>query len=78
MVQTLVQSGVFIYWGTACPSVDEQVPLITAQICFAYGCEALFSWRRFGHWRFGFGPFPVVLSTNLFLWFVDDFFVLCF
>ncbi len=78
LVQTMVQLGVFVYWGTAWSSVWSQMPLITAQICFAYGCEALFSWRRFGHWRFGFGPFPVVLSTNLFLWFVDDYFVLQF
>ncbi len=78
LVQSMVQLGVFLYWGTAWSSVWSQMPLITAQICFAYGCEALFSWRRFGHWRFGFGPFPVVLSTNLFLWFVDDYFVLQF
>lgn len=78
LVQCLVQSGVFIYWGSAWTPVYEQVPLITAQICFAYGCEAIFSWRRFGHWRFGLGPFPVVLSTNLFLWFIDDFFALQF
>lgn len=73
LIQCFVQTGVFVYWGSAWSPVYEQAPIITAQICFAYGCEAFFSWRRFGHWRLGFGPFPVVLSTNLFLWFVDDF-----
>ena len=71
IVQTAVQLGVFAYWGSAWSPVYEQAPLIFAQVCLAYLCEAYFSWRRFGLWRLGFGPFPVVLSTNLFLWFID-------
>jgi TPR repeat protein len=74
IIQTCVQSGVFLYWGSAWSPVYEQAPLIFAQVCLAYLCEAYFSWRRFGLWRVGFGPFPVVLSTNLFLWFIDDYF----
>ena len=75
VIFTLVLCGVFIYWGSAWTPVYEQAPLIIAQVCVAYLCEAIISWRRFGMWRLGLGPFPVVLSTNLFLWFIDDYFV---
>src|SRR5580704_15470756 len=34
----------------------------------------LISWLRRDHWVLGFGPLPIVLSTNLFLWFKDDWF----
>ena len=78
LVQACVQTGVFVYWGSAWSQVALQAPLIIAQIFFAFGCDALVSWRRYGHWRLGLGPIPVVLSTNLFLWFVDDYFVLQF
>jgi hypothetical protein len=38
----------------------------------------LLCWWRRDTWILGFGPFPIVLSTNLFLWFKDDWFFLQF
>src|SRR6185369_16521076 len=35
-------------------------------------------WSRRDRWILGFGPFPIVLSTNLFLWFKVDWFFLQF
>src|SRR5262249_9618536 len=35
-------------------------------------------WFRRDKYILGFGPFPIVLSTNLFLWFKDDWFYLQF
>jgi hypothetical protein len=37
--------------------------------------DALLSWSRGRSWIPGMGPFPIVLSTNFFLWFRDDWFV---
>jgi hypothetical protein len=38
----------------------------------------LVAWSRRDQWILGFGPFPIVLSTNLFLWFKPDWFFLQF
>ena len=38
----------------------------------------LLCWSRRDTYTFGFGPFPVILSINLFLWFADDWFYLQF
>src|SRR5438034_9875678 len=34
----------------------------------------LLSWSRRDTYTLGFGPFPVIFSTNLFLWFKQDWF----
>ena len=38
----------------------------------------LLTWSRRERYRLGFGPFPIILSINLFLWFRDDWFYLQF
>jgi hypothetical protein len=38
----------------------------------------LVCWSRRDKWILGFGPIPIILSTNLFLWFKDDWFFLQF
>lgn len=55
-----------------------QAPLILAQILFAYGCNMLLSWSRGRRWQLGFGPIPIMLSSNFFLCFKDDWFYLQF
>jgi hypothetical protein len=52
--------------------------LVVAQLCFAYAFDMLLSWSRRDTYALGFGPFPIVLSTNLFLWFKPDWFYLQF
>ena len=45
---------------------------------FAYAFDLLLSWSRRESYGLGFGPFPIIFSTNLFLWFVDDWFAFQF
>ena len=77
-LQLLAHVGVFLYWGWYWPEVVNHAWLILAQIVFAYAFDMLLTWSRRDTWRLGFGPFPIILSTNLFLWFRDDWFVLQF
>ena len=73
-VQAIVQMGVYGYWGWVVSQVYAQMPLIFAQILFLYILNVLISWARGKEWRIGFGMFPIIFSTNLFLWFKDDVF----
>src|SRR5262245_11684509 len=77
-VQAAVQAIIMAYWGWATQPVILQSPLLVAQILFFYALDALLSWSRGREWRLGFGPLPIVLSTNLLLWFRDDWYYLQF
>ncbi|MFP3948865.1 MAG: hypothetical protein ACLFWG_09055, partial [Longimicrobiales bacterium] len=77
-VQAMVQIAVFSYWGYYWRPVYEFAWLLVAQLVFAYAFDMLLSWSRRKKYYLGFGPFPIVFSTNLFLWFRDDWFFLQF
>jgi hypothetical protein len=77
-VQALVHTSILLYWGWHVAAVYAELPLMLAQLLFLYVLDALLAWTRGSTWRIGFGPFPIVLSTNLFLWFRDEWFVLQF
>jgi hypothetical protein len=77
-VQALCQLAVFVYWGWFWSPVYDYAPLLLGQIVFAYAFDLLLSWSRRTAWVPGFGPFPIIFSTNLFLWFRDDWFALQF
>jgi len=77
-VQASMQGCVYAYWGWYWPEVYAHVPLIAAQLVFAYGLDMLVCWLRRDEWVLGFGPFPIIFSTNLFMWFRDDWFALQF
>ena len=77
-LQALVQLSVFAYWGWYWRPVYEFAWLLVAQLVFAYAFDMLLSWTRRGSYVLGFGPFPIIFSTNLFLWFRDDWFYLQF
>jgi hypothetical protein len=77
-VQAMVQTCVYAYWGWHWRRVYAEAPLILAQILFLYIFDALLSWSRGRSWRLGFGPLPIILSTNLFMWFRDDWFIFQF
>src|SRR6266849_7377331 len=77
-VQALMQFSIYVYWGKYWPQVYTQAPLVLAQLAFAYGLDMLVCWSRRDKWVLGFGPFPIILSTNLFLWYKDDWFFLQF
>ncbi len=77
-VQAAVQLSVFAYWGWYWRPVYEHAWLLVAQILFAYAFDLLLAWSRRDRYALGFGPFPIIFSTNLFLWFRDDWFHLQF
>ena len=77
-VQALVQLAVFAYWGLHWRPVYEFGILLAAQLIFAYVFDMLLAWSRRETYTLGFGPFPIIFSINLFLWFRDDWFYLQF
>jgi hypothetical protein len=77
-VQASVQLSVYVYWGYYFRPVYDHAWLIVAQLIFAYAFDMLLAWSRREKYVLGFGAFPIVFSTNLFLWFKDDWFYLQF
>jgi hypothetical protein len=77
-VQAMVQFSVYAYWGYYWRPVYDHAWLIIAQIVFAYTFDMLLSWSRRRDYTLGFGPVPIILSINLFLWFRDDWFYMQF
>ena len=77
-MQAVVQLSVYAYWGYYWRPVYDLAWLLVAQVLFAYGFDLLLSWSRRESYVFGFGPFPIIFSINLFLWFRDDWFYMQF
>jgi hypothetical protein len=73
-LQACQQGAVILYWGYYWREVYHAAPLIAAQLLFAYGFDSLLSWTHRRKFVLGFGPFPIIFSINLFLWFKDDWF----
>lgn len=71
-VQLVCHISIYIWWGTKWPQVGLSVPLMIAEVAFAFLFEMALCWTRGVPWRAGFGPIPITLSMNLFLWFKDD------
>ena len=77
-LQAAVQLSVFVYWGYFWRPVYDHAWLLVGQLLFAYAFDLLLAWSRRERYTLGFGPFPIIFSTNLFLWFRDDWFYLQF
>lgn len=77
-IQACCHLTVYAYWGYYWRPVYDFAPLLVGQLFFAYAFDLLLSWSRRESYGLGFGPFPIIFSTNLFLWFVDDWFVFQF
>ena len=77
-IQAMVQISVYSYWGYFWRPVYDHAWLIVGQILFAYTFDMLLAWSRRQKYTLGFGPFPIILSINLFLWFRDDWFYMQF
>ena len=73
-VQACAQGSILLYWGWYWREVYDSAHLLLAQLLFAYAFDLLLSWTRRGTYTLGFGPFPVIFSINLFLWFKPDWF----
>jgi hypothetical protein len=77
-LQACAQGSVLLYWGWYWREVYDSAHLIAAQLVFAYAFDMLLGWSRRDTYTLGFGPFPVIFSINLFLWFKPDWFYLQF
>ncbi len=77
-VQAVAQATFFIYWGWFWSPLYDSAFLIAAQLVFAYAFTMLLGWSRRDLFVLGLGPFPVIFSINLFLWFTDNWFYLQF
>jgi hypothetical protein len=77
-LQAIAHCSIFVYWGMYWDPIRDAASLIAAQIVFAYVFDMLLSWSRGHDYVLGFGPFPIIFSTNLFLRFRDDWFYLQF
>ena len=77
-VQACAHTSIFLYWGWYWAPVYAYAHLIIAQLLFAYAFDVLLAWSRRETYTLGFGPFPIILSTNLFLWFKAEWFFLQF
>ncbi|MFO1270589.1 MAG: hypothetical protein U1F50_02725 [Rubrivivax sp.] len=73
-LQACAHLSIFAYWGWYWREVYDSAHLIVAQLAFAYAFDMLLSWSRRDDYTLGFGPFPIIFSTNLFLWFKPDWF----
>jgi hypothetical protein len=77
-LQACAQGSVLLYWGWYWRPVYDSAYLIAAQLLFAYAFDMLLTWSRRDTFVLGFGPFPVIFSINLFLWFRPDWFYIQF
>ncbi|TFH74847.1 hypothetical protein E3V39_01420 [Gammaproteobacteria bacterium LSUCC0112] len=77
-LQAMVHLSIYAYWGWYWEPVYHYAWLLLGQLVFAYAVDMLLSWSRRENYLLGFGPFPIIFSTNLFLWFRDDWFYLQF
>jgi hypothetical protein len=77
-LQACAQGSVLLYWGWYWSPVYDSAALIAGQLVFAYAFDMLLAWSRRDTYTLGFGPFPVIFSINLFLWFKPDWFYLQF
>ena len=73
-LQACAQASVLLYWGWYWPPVYDQAPLVAAQLLFAYAFHMLLTWSHRDTYVLGFGPVPIVLGINLFLWFTPEWF----
>lgn len=73
-LQACAQGSFLVYWVIWWQPGRAFAPYILAQLLFAYAFDMLLSWSRRNDYILGFAPFPVIFSTNLFLWFRPDWF----
>lgn len=77
-LQAITHTSIFVYWAFYWMPIQDAAALIAAQIVFAYAFDIMLSWNSGQTYTLGFGPFPVIYSTNLFLRFQDNWFFLQF
>jgi len=73
LAQVAAQLGVFLYTALYWPPAAALLPRLAALTLFGFAADFALSARRYGSWRLGVGPVPVVLSANLFVWFTGPY-----
>ncbi len=73
-IQFLVQIALVAFFAFSWPPLVKQLPLIGIQFLFGYMLEMLFYSSLLKRYHLGFGPLPVIISINFFIWFKDDWF----
>ncbi len=69
LLPALIQLVLYGYWSSQVSEVYGQLPRIAIQLVFAFALDALLGLTLRRQWDLTFGPVPIVLSTNLFVWF---------
>lgn len=68
----VLQVTLFAYWSLYWSAVVAHVPVVLAQLAFAYAVDVLLAWTRRRPYQPSLGPIPIVLSANLFVWFPPE------
>ncbi len=69
VLPAMIQGIVFGYWASYWPEAFQQLLVIGVQLAVAYAFEFLLMWTLRRPYTLGLGPFPIVFSANLFVWF---------
>jgi len=64
-----LQIVLFAYWSVYWSGVLAHLPILAVQLVFAYAFDFLLNWTLHRTYSPSFGPVPIVLSANLFVWF---------
>ena len=62
------------YWVYHVPALRAFIPLVIAQLLFAYSFSALLAWSRRDDFELGFGPWPITISISFFMIFKPEWF----
>lgn len=73
LAQLSVQLTVFLYTALYWPAAAALLPRLASLTLFGFAVDFALSARRYGTWRLGVGPVPIVLSANLFVWFTGPY-----
>ncbi len=69
LLPAVLQSCLYGYWSLHVAEVADQLPRIGLLVLFAYLLDFLVGLTFCRRWDATFGPIPIVLSANLFVWF---------
>ncbi len=78
LLPALIQITVYAFWASKVPAVRQQIPMILVLLLFAYALDFLLGMTLKRRWDLTFGPMPVTLSANLFVWFPPEAALLAF
>lgn len=78
MIPSIFQVLIFSYWALYWEPLIDHAWALGVQLLFAYTLDVAIGVWTDRAWRIGLAPVPIVLSTNLFVWFTGSGFWLFF